>query len=180
MRSWWLLAAIAVPLGTRAGVAQAPSVMVTAVPEFVTIAPGARQRIAVTLRIPDGWHIGWTEPGAAGLPSSLAWSDAPGFAAGAARWPAAERDSVVGGVQLVLRGTVRVVTPGRVLGSAARGVTELRGTLRWGLCSDVCYPQERTVVVSFTVGGPAERSPAFRLPGASAAPGRTDSRVRGN
>ncbi len=142
---------------------QQPVVIVSAVPEYVALAPGARQRIAVRLRIPAGWHIGWTNPGGTALPSTLAWRTPAGIGAGTTLWPAPDRDSTTDGTVLVLRGDVTIVTPVRVGPAAARGVAELVGTLHWGLCSDVCIPQERTVSVSFEVKhtGQAERSPAW-------------------
>lgn len=78
--------AIALPVAGRAA-AQAPEVQVSAVPEYAAVRAGSSFRVAVRLRIPEGWHIYWTNPGPGGLPTTVAWHLPGGVTAGETEWP---------------------------------------------------------------------------------------------
>jgi DsbC/DsbD-like thiol-disulfide interchange protein len=144
--------------------AQSPEVQVAAVPEFAAIAPGSPFRVALVLRIPAGWHIGWTNPGQSGLPTAVTWRAPRGIGVGEIAWPYPERDETQGIVSHVYRGAVAVVTMFRADSTArgAREAAELEAELSWGLCASVCVPQHRavTVTVPIRAGRPAP-SPAW-------------------
>ncbi len=151
--------------------AQAPDVGVTAVPEFASVRPGSSLRIAITLRIPEGWHIGWTNPGPSGSPTVLAWTSGRAIGAGSPAWPYPELDSTSVSTAHVYRGDVIVVTPFHVAPGAPQGSAEVRGTLTWGMCRDQCVAQRRSVAVSFRIDtSAAEASPAWSELEAAAAP----------
>jgi thiol:disulfide interchange protein DsbD len=145
-----LLVAGAVPAGSAR--AQEPSVRVAAVAEFSVVGPHERFRVAVRLVIPEGWHLGWVNPGGTGLPTTLAWSAQGVSADGPVEWPYPERDTAGGTVSHVYRAEVVVVTPFRVAPGRARSRIDFTGTLTWGLCAAVCLPQQRSVFASVTVG----------------------------
>ena len=156
------LVTLALCVAPRAG-AQAPEVQIAAVPEYTTVAPGSSFRVAVRLRLPDGWHIAWTNPGQSGLPTTLAWTAPTGISPGATDWPYPERDEGDGLVSHIYRGGVVIVTSFHSDSTARGHVAVLRGEFRWGLCAKVCVPQTRTVEVSVPLqGGPAEASPGWR------------------
>lgn len=145
--------------------AQGPEVRVAAVSECGSVAPGGAFRVAVRLDVPEGWSVDWINPGTTGLPSTLAWRAPTGFGAGAIQWPYPERHEAAGDVTHVLRGTLYVVTPFQVAGSAKPGPAELRAQLTWLLCSTSCIRQERTVSVPVRiVPGATARAPAASAP----------------
>src|ERR1700733_3392675 len=57
------------------------------------VAPGGRFRIALRLRLAEGWHTYWQNPGEAGVPVELAPVLSPGATAGPIDWPAPGRIS---------------------------------------------------------------------------------------
>jgi DsbC/DsbD-like thiol-disulfide interchange protein len=131
-----------------------PRVQVTAVPELTSVTPGASFRVAVRLRIPDGYHISWTNPGQSGLPTTIAWRTPAGIAVEGTQWPYPERDVSAGLVGHVYRGEVVLVTRFRVDPSIRRGrTTDLRAVLTWGVCGDDCFSQRDTVALTLRVGG---------------------------
>ena len=62
--------------------------------ETASLAPGKTAWFDVHLVVAPGWHIYWRNPGDAGLPTAIAWTLPPGFAAGAIEWPIPERFKV--------------------------------------------------------------------------------------
>ena len=156
------LVTLAMGLAPRAG-AQVPEVEIAAVPEHTTVAPGGSFRVAVRLRIPDGWHMAWTNAGQTGLPTTLAWTAPRGVGAGVTEWPYPEREEADGLVSHIYRGEVVIVTAFPPDSTARGNVAVRHGEFRWGLCRRVCVPQTRTIEVSVPVGrGPVEVSPGWR------------------
>ena len=141
--------------------AQTPQVEVTAVPEYAAIRPGTTFRVAVRLRVPDGWHIYWTNPGAGGLPTTMAWRLPAGVNGGTTEWPYPETDDAAADVTLVYRGTVVLFSSF----SAEPGITgtvKLSADQSWGLCKVVCVQQHHTVTLSLPVArGAVGRSAAW-------------------
>ncbi len=130
--------------------AQAPEVRLAAIPEYSAVAPGATVRVAVRMELPSGWHIYWTNPGEAGLATTLGWRTPPDLAAGAAVWPAPEPLESASMISHVLHGTVYAITPFTVSSAASPRRVEVTAQLTWALCSGgTCVRQEgsaRTVV----------------------------------
>jgi DsbC/DsbD-like thiol-disulfide interchange protein len=138
--------------------AQAPQVEVTAIPEYPAVRPGTTFRVAVRLRVPDGWHIYWTNPGGGGVASTMAWHLPAGVRGGSTEWPYPETDDAGADVSHVYRGTV-------VLFSSFSAEPGIVGTVRlsadqgWGLCRIVCVQQHHTVTLALPVArGAATRS----------------------
>jgi thiol:disulfide interchange protein DsbD len=150
MRSYPLVTALVLCVAPEA-LAQAPEVQIAVVPEFATVAPGGSFRVAVRLRIPDGWHIAWINPGQSGLPSRLTWHMPAGVSAGETEWPFPERDVSDGLVSHIYRGVTVVVTTFHAAAASRVGTAVLRGDLSWGLCAAVCVPQTRAVEVSLPI-----------------------------
>src|SRR5580698_7378453 len=51
-----------------------------------SVAPGGPVRIALRLRLAEGWHTYWRNPGEAGVPTELVPSLSAGTTAGAIEW----------------------------------------------------------------------------------------------
>ena len=155
------LLALCLPLAARA---QAPPrVEVEAVPELSAAAPGGAFRVAVRLRIPDGCHLAWVNPGETGLPTTLAWRTPGGVTVGETEWPYPERDEAAGLVNHVYRGAVVVVTTFQVTPSFHAGAVTLRADLTWGLCGATCIRQTGGAELSLPVReGAADTTAAWR------------------
>lgn len=133
-----------------------PQVTGTIIPEARSIRPGSPLRVAIRLVITPGWHIYWTNPGELGLPTTVRWTGPAGFAAGPIRWPYPERKELAGIVthayegEVVLLGEIHPppeLSPGKEV--------EISAHLRWGICREVCIPQEMRLSLSLpTTDGP--------------------------
>lgn len=145
--------AIALPVAGRAA-AQAPEVQVSAVPEYAAVRAGSSFRVAVRLRIPEGWHIYWTNPGPGGLPTTVAWHLPGGVTAGETEWPFPETDESGGDITHVYRGTVVLFSHFQT-GPDASGALRLTADLSWGICKAVCIQQKQSVFVVTRVAAAA-------------------------
>jgi DsbC/DsbD-like thiol-disulfide interchange protein len=144
--------------------AQRPVVRVKVVPEFATVRPGSTFRVAVQLRVPDGWHIGWINPGRTGLPSEVSWQMPGTVHLDSVDWPYPELDDSGGLVSHVYRGEVTIVSAFHMDSVANERTADLAGELDWGICASVCVRQHRTVSLSLPVRtGPALRLPAWMV-----------------
>jgi DsbC/DsbD-like thiol-disulfide interchange protein len=130
---------------------QAPAVEVRAIPEYASVTPGMPFRVALQLAVPAGWHIGWVNPGAGGLGTSVTWVLPRGVGAGETDWPYPETEDAADGVSNVYRDTVVVFSSFRVE-PGATGTLDLSADLEWGLCRSQCVRQTRTVTTSLRVG----------------------------
>src|SRR5262245_320707 len=83
----WLVAAVIGSVANASPV-KTPHVEAELVSENAAIAPGQATTVALRLRIEDGWHTYWRNPGDSGLPTTLDWKLPPGVRAGAIEWPA--------------------------------------------------------------------------------------------
>lgn len=158
-----LAAALALCVAAAAR-AQAPAVVqVAAIPEVAAIGPGGAFRVAVRLRVPEGCHIGWVNPGQSGLPTTIAWQMPTGVSAEETQWPYPERDETAGFVSHVYRGVAVVVTRFTVDSSLRGSSADLRADLSWGLCGTTCIPQRETVALTLPVRPrPAEPAAEWR------------------
>jgi DsbC/DsbD-like thiol-disulfide interchange protein len=127
-----------------------PQVTATIIPEARSIRPGSPLRVAIRLVVAPGWHIYWTNPGESGLPTTVRWTGPEGFTAGPVQWPYPERKELAGLVvhayegEVVLLGDIRPppeLPPGKKV--------EISAHMRWGVCREVCIPQE--VRLSFSL-----------------------------
>lgn len=141
--------------------AQAPEVQVRAVPEFAAVRPGSVFRVAVRLQLPQGWHIGWINPGAGGLATTIAWQTPTGVEARATAFPYPETDDVGGEISHVYRGAVVLFSTFDAAQDLSAPLT-LSAQLEWGLCRVQCVLQRRTLQISLPITrGVIQRSSAW-------------------
>lgn len=139
-----------------------PQVTATIIPEATSIQPGSPLRVAIRLVVAPGWHVYWSNPGESGLPTTLRWTGPAGFTAGPVQWPYPERKELGGLVVHAYEG--EVVLLGEIHPTAKLSPdkeVEIAAHMRWGVCREVCIPQELRL--------------SFRLPVKSGVP-RTNRR----
>jgi hypothetical protein len=105
---------------------------------------GNRARVLVTLAVDPGWHVSWRNPGETGLPTRLSWSLPPGVRVAEETWPVPLITHTPVGDTHTLEGEVPWLVEFRV--DSASTVDRLIGlTLRYGVCRDVCIPEQLAV-----------------------------------
>ncbi len=105
---------------------------------------GNRARVLVTLQVDPGWHVSWRNPGETGLPTRLSWSLPVGVRVIDERWPVPVITHTPVGDTHTLEGEVPWIVAFRV--DSASSVDRLIGlTLKYGICREVCIPEQLTV-----------------------------------
>jgi hypothetical protein len=100
-----------------------------------------RAELLVTLAVDPGWHVSWRNPGETGLPTRLMWSLPPGARVLEETWPVPVIEHTPVGATHTLEGRI----PWRVtlaLDSALSRDRLLRLTMKYGVCKDVCIPEQ--------------------------------------
>jgi len=157
-RSVSLLLLIAVVLSCSSATDDRPrasatsgNVEVELLSEGASVQPGRPFHVGLRMRMHDGWHTYWKNPGDAGLPLRIAWDLPEGFTAGPIEWPAPER---ISGENLVSYGyhgevllPVEITPPATISG---KRIT-LGGTFEWLECAEICVPASATLSRSLPV-----------------------------
>jgi DsbC/DsbD-like thiol-disulfide interchange protein len=93
----------------------------------------------VELQMPQGWKTYWRDPGdAGGVPPSFDWSKSGNLAAAQVLYPAPKRFTDRAGDTVGYKGTV--VFPVRLTPKDPKKPIDLRLTLDYGVCKEICIP----------------------------------------
>ncbi|MGQ0645081.1 MAG: protein-disulfide reductase DsbD family protein [Elusimicrobiota bacterium] len=140
--------------------AEAPHVKADLLAETASIRPGEPFWAAVRLRMDEGWHTYWKNPGESGLPTRVTWKLPPGFKAGPLQWPAPWKIEAAGVVSYGYEGTVlllvRLEPPPSLKGKEAL----LAARVDWLECADICLPGRADVSLRL----PVKKSPPAANP----------------
>jgi thiol:disulfide interchange protein DsbD len=143
------------PVATKRSVA-------TLITNSDSVVPGGHVRVALRLRLADGWHTYWHNPGEAGVPTEIAATLSPGATAGPIDWPAPGR--ITEGPITTYGFTGEVILPLGV--TLAPGVSAVSGTVsaHWLVCKDICVPEEASFPIALEAGtgAPSAQTPLFR------------------
>src|SRR5262245_58644521 len=156
-----LLLALSLPAGA-APVVQ-PHSQAELVPERATVEPGQPLTVGLHLRLEDGWHVYWKNPGDSGMPTSIAWTLPKGFSAGPMQWPAPRRIDTppltsYGYEREVMHLTEIKVPAGLKPGSHV----VLRASADWLVCKEICSPASADLALTLPVSAePVDADPRF-------------------
>ena len=136
------------------------------------LTPGVPAMLALRLKIEDGWHTYWRNPGDSGLPTTLEWKLPPGFTAGGIEWVPPKALPVGPLVNYGYEGEVLhlvTVTPPADLAPGANAT--LRARADWLVCKETCIPDGADVELTLPVvaGAAADSKAATALGAARAA-----------
>lgn len=149
-----LLLALALPAG--AAPVQQPHSQAELVPERAAVTPGRPLTIGLHLRLEDGWHVYWKNPGDAGMPTSIAWTLPEGFSAGPMQWPAPRRIDVPPLTSYGYEGEVMHLTEIQVPAGLAPGTqVPIRARADWLVCKEICIPASADFSVALPVSSVA-------------------------
>ncbi len=168
--------------GSQLG-SSAASARASLVAEHQSAQPGSTTWIGVEIDIAKDWHVYWTNPGDAGLPTKLAVDAPAGIAVGAPRWPAPTW-FVAGPIgSYGYGGRLLIALPVEVAADQPAGPHRVSIRANWLLCHDDegCFPGGADLVINLDVapGQPKPSRAADRFEAARAAWPRptTDWRV---
>jgi DsbC/DsbD-like thiol-disulfide interchange protein/cytochrome c biogenesis protein CcdA len=149
-------------LGEETAPVTSKRTVATLITDSDSVVPGGRIRIALRLRLAEGWHTYWHNPGEAGVPVELQISLSPGASAGPIEWPTPGRISE--GSITTYGYSGEVVLP--FIATLAAGVSAVSAevTAHWLACKDICVPEEASFHVDLPsgAGGPSAQIGLFQ------------------
>ena len=134
----------------------------TLITDADSVAHGGQVRIALRLRLANGWHTYWRNPGEAGVPVELTPALSQGATAGPIEWPAPAR--ITEGDITTYGYSGELVLPIRV--TLAPGIDAVSGdlTAHWLACKEICVPEEASFRIDLPpgTGAPSAQMPLFQ------------------
>lgn len=134
----------------------------TLITDSDSVVPGGQVRFALHLRLADGWHTYWQNPGEAGVPTEIVATLSAGATAGPIEWPAPRR--ITEGTITTYGFSGDIILPVRV--TLAQGVGSVSGavTAHWLACKDICVPEEASFPIALPAGtgAPSAQMPLFK------------------
>lgn len=163
------LAAVAPARALESASISSPRAVATLVTDTDAMRPGTPFRVALRLRLADGWHTYWKNPGDAGVAPDFSID---GVTASAIDWPTPRR--VAEGPVMTYAYTGEVLLPVTVTtqsGTAQTGT--LKAHAQWLVCKDICVPEEGDFTLALKLGPPAPSAQAKLFAAHDAAVPRT-------
>ncbi len=153
-----LLVASGVGVAATAPV-KTPHVEAELVAERTALVPGQPTTVALRLKMAEGWHTYWQNPGDSGLPTSLAWTLPPDMAVGPIQWPVPRALPAGPLVNYGYEGEVLLLVDMQVPANAVPGTTRaMSAKAEWLVCRETCIPEEAQLELVLPV---AERADAY-------------------
>ncbi len=149
---------------------EGPIVRAALVAERAALVAGDANWIALRLRMREGWHVYWQNPGDSGLPPRMAWRLPAGVSVSDFQWPAPERLPIGPLANYGYAGEVLLPMQVTVAGGPGSTVA-LTGTAKWLACKVDCIPEQADVALTLPVvaGAPADGAAADAVRAALAA-----------
>lgn len=117
-----------------------------------TIQPGTPFWVMLHLRMQEGWHTYWQNPGDSGLATTIRWVLPAGFAAGDIVWPYPQRLPVGPLMNYGYEGEVVLLTqisaPAHL--PPDQSVT-LQAETTWVVCAEICVPESARLAIQLPV-----------------------------
>lgn len=127
-------------------------VQATILVEEQTVQPGRPFWVGIKMKIADGWHTYWKNPGDAGMPTAITWTLPPGFEASSTMWPVPQKfavDSTIGFGYEEEAFFLTLITPPASFDAAT---ADIAAELRWVVCSDsTCLPGDADLKLALQV-----------------------------
>ena len=139
-----------------------PHVEAELVSEHTAFVPGKTTTVALRLKMAEGWHTYWQNPGDSGLPTTLAWTLPAGVAAGPILWPVPHALPSGPLVNFGYDGEVLLLSEVTIPRDASLGdVLALRAKAEWLVCRETCIPEEAQLELELPVAGRSDAYPQW-------------------
>ena len=164
MKRLWLtmivsMAAIFPALALESLPVNSKRAVATLVTDTDAMQPNTPFRVALRLRMTDGWHTYWKNPGDAGVPPELTIESAK---QSPIDWPTPRR--VAEGSVMTYAYTGEVLLPVTVTMTTGTMTTgTIKAHAQWLVCKDICVPEEGDFSLTLPVGppGPTDQAGLF-------------------
>ena len=117
-------------------------IAVELITENETLQPGHPFWVAVRLKMQEGWHAYWKNPGDSGMAIDIEWELPAGFVAGNSEWPYPKQFSLGSMIGYGYEDEVWLLTPITPPQSLDHKIpVEIKGNVNWLVCSEeTCLP----------------------------------------
>ena len=119
------------------------------------VGDGDRISLGLQFKLDDGWEIYWRSPGDAGSPPRVDWSGSANLRQAELRWPLPVRFTVLGFETVGYKHEVVLPIVARPI--RAGKAVEIRASVDYLTCSDICVPQSADLTLDLP-SGPARPS----------------------
>ena len=158
-----VMLAMLVPQTSRALPVNSGHAWVELVSAHETVTPGQTTRLALHLKLAEGWHVYWKNAGDSGLPSEIWWDEGLEPQTTDFNWPAPHPqplDSLMNyGYEDELILPFDLTIP-----EDATGRYDLSGTASFLICADICIPEDAPISLSLPISNePTTRKSAVSL-----------------
>jgi len=120
--------------------------------------PGDTFLGALRLKLAEGWHVYWINPGDSGLPPTAAWASSPEVTAGAFKFPTPHAIPLATLMNYGYEGEVVLPFEVKIAPEAAVGSPLTIGaTFDYLICADICIPEAVTLSTLLPVGDGVDR-----------------------
>ena len=152
----FLIAATITQWSVQAQPADGGHARVELVTERAIAVPGETVWFGLSFEIDENWHIYWVNPGDAGIPPEISWTEAGGIPAENIKpfqWPEPELLPVVPGQIMDYGYSNQVVLPFMVtLPDSIEGPLLFEGVADYLICEDICIPESVDIRLMLSVG----------------------------
>ena len=155
-------ASLAADLPALTTAAKTAHVAAELVPERTAFVPGSATTVALRLKMADGWHTYWRNPGDSGLPTTIAWALPPSVTAEPLAWPAPRALPVGPLVNYGYEGEVLLLTELLIGHDASPGtMLTLNARADWLVCKETCIPDGADLTLTLPVSDRADPYPQW-------------------
>ncbi|MEL7482666.1 MAG: protein-disulfide reductase DsbD domain-containing protein, partial [Pseudomonadota bacterium] len=127
--------------------------IVDLIAERTAVTPGETFYVAFDMKLDEGWHVYWRNPGDAGLPPRVMWDGNGQDVSGDFVWPIPKELEVAPGQIMDYGYDDRLVLPFPVtVPSGVSGPLTLSGVLDYLICKDICIPEEARFTLTLAAG----------------------------
>lgn len=144
-----LLSAVCVVITSAAARAQAPAPVhsgVELISEESAVYAGQLINLGIYFKIDPGWHTYWVNPGDSGQAAFIRWQLPQGWRPAAPEWPTPERIPDHSMVDYGYQNELLLIAPVQAPRNLVAGQTaNLRASVEWLVCQNVCIPAQATV-----------------------------------
>lgn len=124
----------------------------TLMTERASATPGDTFLGALRLKLADGWHVYWRNPGDSGLPPSVSWASSPSVTAGGFRFPPPHAIPLEPLMNYGYEGEVVLPFELKIASDAKVGdALTIGGTFDYLICADVCIPEAIDLSISLPI-----------------------------
>jgi thiol:disulfide interchange protein/DsbC/DsbD-like thiol-disulfide interchange protein len=121
--------------------------------------PGSTVTAALHLKMDQGWHTYWKNPGESGKGTKIAWELPKGVTAGEIQWPIPEKLNSEGLYTYIFQNETALIIPLNIAADAPAGAITIKAKANWLECEKSCIPGSGRVEAKLTIGSDSKPSP---------------------